>query len=96
MSLKKISSLDPRLLLAREFQAVEWLARWICNPLFEGQGFDSYCSWFFVWDRGQWHDSVSSATVDPALNGYLVKSGEGKQEGCTKVQDGSPLPITLP
>ena len=29
-----------------------------------------------IWNRGQWRDRV-----DPALNGYLEKSGEGKQEG---------------
>jgi hypothetical protein len=34
--------------------------------------------------------TVSSARVDPALNGYLKKSGEGKQEGCAKAQDGWP------
>ena len=48
---------------------------------------------YLVWDGGQWRDSVSSARVDPALNGYLEKSGEGKQEGCVKAQDGwSPNP----
>ena len=45
-----------------------------------------------VWDGSQWRDSVSSARVDPALNGYLEKSGEGKQEGCVKAQDGWPHP----
>ena len=45
----------------------------------------------FVWDGGQWRDSVSSARVDPALNGYLEKPGEGKQERCAKAQDGWPL-----
>ena len=43
-----------------------------------------------VWDGGQWRDSVSLARVDPALNGYLEKSGEDKQEGCAKAQDGWP------
>ena len=43
-----------------------------------------------VWDGGQWCDSVSLARVDPALNGYLEKSGEGKQEGCAKAQVGWP------
>ena len=28
--------------------------------------------------------TVSSARVDPALNGYLEKSGEGKEKGCVK------------
>jgi len=36
---------------------------------------------YLVCDGAQWHDSVSSARVDPALNGYLEKSREGKQEG---------------
>ena len=35
--------------------------------------------------------TVCSARVDPVLNGYLEKSGEGKQEGCVKEQDGWPL-----
>ena len=43
-----------------------------------------------VWDGSQWRDSVSLARVYPALNGYLEKSGEGKQEGCAKAQDGWP------
>ena len=43
-----------------------------------------------VWDGSQWRDSVSLARVDPPLNGYLEKSGEGKQEGCAKAQDGWP------
>ena len=33
---------------------------------------------YLVWGTGQWCDSVSSARVDPALNGYLETSGEGK------------------
>ena len=41
-----------------------------------------------VWDVGQWRDPIILARVDPALNGYLEKSGEGKQEGCAKAQDG--------
>ena len=42
---------------------------------------------YLVWDGGQWRDSVSSARVDPALNGFLEKSGEGKQEGFVKAED---------
>ena len=45
---------------------------------------------YLVWDGGQWLDSVSSARVDPALNGYLKRSGEGKHERCVKAQDGWP------
>ena len=45
---------------------------------------------YLVWDGGQWRDSVSSAIVHPDLNGYLEKSGEGKQEGCAKAQNGWP------
>jgi hypothetical protein len=33
---------------------------------------------------------LSGARVDPALNGYREISGEGKQEGCAKAQDGWP------
>ena len=52
---------------------------------------------YLVWDGGQWRDSVSSAKVDPALNGYLEKSGEGKKEGGVKAQDGwPPTPLALP
>jgi len=43
---------------------------------------------YLVWDGGQLRDSVSSARVNPAPNGYLGKSGEGKQETRTKEQDG--------
>ena len=50
-----------------------------------------------VWDGRQLCDSASLARVDPALNGYLEKSGEGKQEGCAKAQDGCPPPpVALP
>ena len=49
-----------------------------------GRGFESQRTEFSVWDGGQWRDSVSLARVNPALNGYLEKSGEGKQEGCAK------------
>ena len=35
-------------------------------------------SYYLVSDGDQWCDSVSSARVDPALNGYLEKSGEDK------------------
>ena len=45
---------------------------------------------YLVWKGGQWCNSVSSARVDPALNGYLEKSGEGQQEGFVKAQDGWP------
>ena len=45
---------------------------------------------YFSLERGQWRDSVSLARVDPVLNGYLEKSGEGKQEGCVKTQDSWP------
>ena len=41
---------------------------------------------YLAWDGGQWRDSVSSARVDPALNEYLEKSGDNKQEGCVKAQ----------
>ena len=57
-----------------------------------GRGFESQCPNCSVWDGGQWRDSVSLARVDPALNGYLEKYGEDKQEGCAKAQDGCPPP----
>ena len=55
-----------------------------------GTGLIPVVTSYLVWDGGQWCDSVSSARVDPALNGYLEKSGEGKQEGYVKAQDGWP------
>ena len=39
---------------------------------------------YYFWNEGQWRESVSSARFDSALNGYLEKSGEGKQEGCVE------------
>ena len=45
-----------------------------------------------VLDGGQWRDSVSSSRINPAINGHLKKSVEGKQEGCAKTQDGWPPP----
>ena len=45
---------------------------------------------YLDWDGGQWRESVNLARVDPALNGYLEESGEGKQEGFAKAQDGWP------
>ena len=41
----------------------------------------------------QWRDSLSLARLTPTLNECLEKSGEGKQEGCAKAEDGSPLII---
>ena len=32
---------------------------------------------YLDWNEGRWCDSVSSTRVNPALNGYLEKSGEG-------------------
>ena len=56
---------------------VDWCAgfRILC---LRGRGFESSVPNYLVWDGGQWRDSVSSARFDPALNGYLEKSGEGK------------------
>ena len=54
-----------------------WLARWFQNSFFKGCGFDTWHSQLFGLGRGQWRDSVSSVRVNPALNGYLEKSGEG-------------------
>ena len=63
----------------------------------EGEGSNLSVSNYLVWDGGHWRDSVSSARVDPTLNGYLDKSGEDKQEGCAKAQDGwPPTPMALP
>ena len=62
-----------------------WLSGWrtgmgILFP--RGTGSIPVGTSYLVWDGGQLCDSVSSARVDPALNGYLEKSGEGKQEVC--------------
>jgi hypothetical protein len=55
-----------------------------------GHGFDPGRSQLFGLDAGQYRDLVSLASVTPSLNEYLEKSGEGKQEGCAKAQDGWP------
>ena len=34
---------------------------------------------YLVWNGGQWRHSLSSARVNPAVNGYRKKSAEGKQ-----------------
>ena len=39
---------------------------------------------YLVWNGGQWRDCVSLARVNPALNGYLKKSEEGKEKGVQK------------
>jgi hypothetical protein len=48
-----------------------------------------------VWNMDQWLDFVSSARVNPALNEWLEKSGEGKQEGYATAQDGCPPLLAL-
>ena len=60
------------------------------NLLSEGHGFNSWRGLLFGLEGGRWRDSISSARVDSALNGYMEKSGEGKHEGCATVQDGWP------
>ena len=70
-----------------------WLSGWhagVENMCPRGTGSIPVVTSHLVWDGGQWCDSVSSARVDPALSGYLEKSGEGKQEGCAKAQDNWP------
>ena len=77
------------------FVKPSWLSGWRpCVRNFCTRGVDSIpvVTSYLVWDGGQWRDSLSSARVDPALNGYLEKSREGKQEGCVEAQDGYPLP----
>ena len=48
----------------------------------DGRGLIPAVVSYLHWDGDKWCDSLSSARVDLALNGYLDKSGEGKQEGC--------------
>ena len=55
-----------------------------------GGGFDPQRGPLLGLGRGHWCNSVSPSRVDPALNVYLEKSGEGKQEGCAKAKDGCP------
>ena len=56
----------------------------------EGEGSNPSVPNYLVLDGGQWRGFVSSGRVDPVLNGYLEKSGEGKQDGYVKAQDGWP------
>ena len=68
-----------------------WLSGWRAGvgiPCARGTGSIPVMISYLVWDGGQWRDSISSARVNPALNGYQEKSGDGKQEGCAKAQDG--------
>jgi len=62
----------------------------------ETMGLNSGVPCYLVYKGGQSLDSVCLGRVDPALNEYLEKSGEGKQEGYTKAKDGwpqAPLPF---
>ena len=75
------------------------LAEWIGaldlgSFVWEDKGSNPSLPNYLVWDGGQWGDSVILARANPALNEYLEKSGEGKQEWCTKAQDGWPQPPT--
>ena len=45
---------------------------------------------YLVWDGSECCYAVSSARIHPALNGYLEKSGEGKQERYVKAKNGWP------
>jgi len=54
----------------------------VFHLVFQGEGLNPSVTNYLVWDGGQSRDSVSSARVNPALNGYLELSGEGKQEEC--------------
>ena len=60
------------------------------NPLSEAQGFGPGVTGDLVVGREQWCISVNSARVDQAVNRYLEKSGESKQEGNATEQDGWP------
>ena len=56
----------------------------------EGEGWNPTVPNYLVSDRGQRRNSIGSDRFDPTPNGYLEKSGEGKQEGCAKKGDGWP------
>ena len=71
-----------------------WLSGWhaglrILCP--RGKGSVPGIASYLVLDGGKWSDSISSARVDPTLNGQLEKSREDKQERCAKAQDGRAL-----
>ena len=84
-----IKSFYQNLFCIQHTSIVDWCAEFrILCP--RRRRFESQFNQLFGLDEGQWCDSVSSARVNPALNGYLEKSGEGKQEGCAKAQDGWP------
>ena len=50
---------------------------------------------YLLWKGAQRHDSICLAKVESALNGYLVKFWEDKEEGCVRVK-GSCRPGPLP
>ena len=62
----------------------------------EGEGSNPSVPSYLVWDRVS-SMTVSSARIDPTINGYLEQFGAGKQESCAKAQDGwPPSPIEFP
>ena len=79
---------------------LSWLSDWrvglkiLCA---RGTGLIPGIASYLVWYWGKWCEHVSSARNDPALNGYLEKSGVRKQEGCSKAQEEwPPTPIAVP
>ena len=53
----------------------------------EDKGSSPGVAGYLVCNGAQWRGSVSLARVNPAINRYLEKSGEGKEEECAKAQD---------
>jgi hypothetical protein len=50
-----------------------------------------FLAWPVIWFGSEVSSvTVSSARVNPTLNRYLEKPGEGEQEGCAKAKDGWP------
>ena len=86
--------------MVRLFKAVlaEWIGALDLGSLVrDGEGSNPSVPNYLISDGGEWRDSVSSTRVDPALNGNLEKSGEGKEEGLKKHRMAGPHPpIALP
>ena len=95
MVLREINKHMNKLFVSSRPSWVDWCAGFrILWP--RGRGFEFLCTQLYSWGSDHWRDSVSLARVNPALYGYLEKSGEGKHgRVCESTVLLAPIP-TLP